>query len=373
METVEAVVVGGGVIGLACARALAQAGRETLLLEAGVRLGGETSSRNSEVIHAGLYYPPGSLKARLCVSGRQALYAYCRTHDVPARQCGKLIVAADDNDMPALEGIAARAQANGVDDLVTLNADAAKAMEPALACHAALFSPATGIIDSHRLMLAYEGDVEDAGGMIALRTPVLEGQVLADGIRLSVGGDAPMTLKTPLLVNSAGLGAQALAGRIDGLARNDVPPLFYGKGNYFTLTGRAPFSHLIYPVPFKAGLGVHLCFDLAGRARFGPDIEWVEGPDYDVDPARAAAFYDSVRRYWPDLPDDSLQPDYAGIRPKVKKPGGQGEDFVIQGPECHGQPGYIGLYGMESPGLTASLTIADYVCALAGITTTAAY
>ena len=360
----DAVVVGAGVVGLAAARALAMAGREVVIVEAATAIGTETSSRNSEVIHAGIYYPTGSLKAKLCTEGRRALYAYCAARGVPHRRCGKLIVAADDTEVGYLEKITRQAHSNGVDDLTLLGGAAVRAREPALAGQAAILSPSTGIIDSHALMMSYLDDAESAGAMLALATPVIRGEVGGSGILLDLGGAEPTRLRTRTLVNAAGLSAWAVSGRIEGVDPATVPPRHLCKGSYFGLATCAPFTHLVYPVPSQAGLGTHLTLDMAGRARFGPDVEWVETVDYAVEPARADQFYDAIRRYWPDLPDGALQPDYAGVRPKVVGPGQAGGDFVIQSPDQTGAPGYVALYGIESPGLTASLAIADRVLSL---------
>ncbi len=360
-ESVEAVVVGAGVVGLAIARALAQAGRETLILEAADHIGSEISSRNSEVIHAGIYYPAGSLKARLCVAGRDMLYDYCRDHGVEHRRLGKLIVASREDQLPALAALRGKAAANGVDDLAWLDAPAVHALEPDLRAVAALMSPSTGIIDSHGLMLSYQGDAETAGAMLALRSPLLGARLGNDGFRLEVGGDAPMALNCRYLVNAAGLEAQAVARALQGFDPALVPARHLAKGNYFVLGPRAPFRHLIYPMPEAAGLGVHLTLDLAGRARFGPDVEWIEDLDYRVDPRRGEGFYAAIRSYWPGLPDGALEPGYAGIRPKLQGPGGPPEDFVIQGPAQHGVQQLVNLFGIESPGLTASLAIAELV------------
>ncbi|MCZ4328712.1 NAD(P)/FAD-dependent oxidoreductase [Castellaniella denitrificans] len=362
-DRVDCVVIGAGVVGLAVARACALAGLETLALEAESAIGTATSARNSEVIHAGLYYPRGSLKARLCVQGRQALYDYCASHGVAHQRRGKLIVATRDEQIGALERIGAAAAANGVHDLRRLDAAQARAREPALRCVAALESPSTGIIDSHGLMLALLGDLESAGGLVAVRSPVLSGRILADGILLRVGGDEPMELIARRVVNCAGLHAQAVAAALDGLPPDSIPAGRYAKGNYYALSGKAPFSRLIYPVPEPGGLGVHLTLDLGGQARFGPDVEWIDAIDYTVDPARADGFYAAIRRYWPDLRDGALRPDYAGIRPKLAVPAGQDADFLIQDARTHGVPGLVNLYGIESPGLTACLAIADEVTA----------
>jgi L-2-hydroxyglutarate oxidase LhgO len=358
---VECVVVGAGIVGLAVARALALAGHEVLVLERERWIGSETSSRNSEVIHAGLYYPQGSLKAVLCLEGRRALYEYCGEHGVPHKRIGKLLVACREADLPSIERVWARAQANGVDDLEWLGGNQARALEPDLACIKAFLSPSTGIIDSHALMLAYEGDAEAAGAVVAHRAPVLRGRVEERGFLLEVGGEEPMTLRASLLVNSAGLYAPALARAIAGIPSPTIPPAYFCRGVYFSLTGRSPFRHLIYPAPETAGLGVHLTLDMAGQARFGPDTEWIDSVDYNVDSRRGERFYAAIRTYWPGLPDGALQPGYAGIRPKISGPKEPAADFVIQGPGAHGIPGLVNLYGIESPGLTASLAIAERV------------
>ena len=359
MDEVEAVVVGAGVIGLAVARALALAGHEVIVLERAYTIGFETSSRNSEVIHGGLYYPAGSLKALGCVEGRERLYAYCHDHGVPHAQLGKLIVATSEEEIPGVEKIEAAARANGVINLEWLSASEAQRMEPALNCVAALLSPSTGIIDSHALMLAYQGDAEAAGGFVAFRAPVLSGRVMNDGFELSIGGDEPTTIRCRWLINTAGLYAPALARGIEGVPPESVPPAYFCRGVYFTLTGKSPFTRLIYPVPVPGGLGVHITLDLAGQARFGPDVEWIPEVDYAVDPRRGDAFYAAVRRYWPGLRDGGLQPGYAGIRPKISGPNEPAADFVVQGPEDHSVPGLVNMYGIESPGLTASLPLAD--------------
>jgi L-2-hydroxyglutarate oxidase LhgO len=366
-DRVEAVVIGAGVVGLAVARRLALSGREVVVLEAAETIGTETSSRNSEVIHAGIYYPKDSLKALFCVAGKKALYDYCPSHGVEHRRCGKFIVATSDDQMPELERLKAAAAANGVNDLEWRTPDDVRALEPAVFCVGALWSPSTGIVDSHGLMLAYQGDAEDAGAAIAFLSPVTGGRVEDDGIRLDVGGEAPMSIRADIVVNSAGLHAQKVAASILGIPSNAIPPCYYAKGNYYSLLGRPPFRHPIYPVPEKAGLGVHVTVDLGGQVRFGPDVEWIETLDYDVDPARAEAFYDAVRRYYPGLADGAIQPGYAGIRPKIQAPGEPALDFMVQGPEGHGVSGLVNLFGIESPGLTASLAIADRVAELLGI------
>jgi L-2-hydroxyglutarate oxidase LhgO len=364
MDEIECVVIGAGVVGLAVARALANAGREVLVIEAEDAIGTQTSSRNSEVIHAGIYYPAGSLMARFCVAGKQALYEYCAERGVPHERCGKLIVAADAAEREKLASIVARAAANGVDDLVELSEAEALALEPALRCAGALLSPSTGIIDSHAYMLALQGDLEAAGGMVVVSSPLLGATPDGDGFVLSIGGAEPMQLRTRLLVNSAGLEAPAVARTIAGLDPAHVPTAFYAKGNYFTLTGRSPFSRLIYPVPVPGGLGTHLTLDLGGQARFGPDVEWIDAIDYDVDTTRLPLFVDAVRRYWPEVAIDRLQPGYSGIRPKIVPKGAPGQDFVVQDASVHGIAGLINLFGIESPGLTASLALADHVAEL---------
>ena len=361
MDEIECVVIGAGVVGLATARALALAGHGVLVLERSYTIGFETSSRNSEVIHGGLYYPAGSLKARCCVAGRAHLYPYCREHGVPHAQIGKLIVAGQEGEIAGIERIANAACANGVDDLQWLTATQAQRLEPALRCVAALLSPSTGIIDSHALMLAFQGEAEAAGAMVVLRTPVLSGRVRADGFELAVGGEEPTAIRCRCLVNSAGLYAPALARAIDGVPRETIPPAYFCRGVYFALAGRAPFRRLVYPVPAPGGLGVHLTLDLTGQARFGPDVEWISEVDYTVDPGRAETFYAAIRAYWPELRSGALQPGYAGIRPKITGPAEPHVDFVVQGPEIHGVPGLVNLYGIESPGLTASMPLAEQV------------
>ena len=360
MDTLDTAVIGAGVIGLAVARRLSAAGREVVVLESEDAFGTVTSSRSSEVIHAGLYYPENSLRARLCVAGKQALYRYCAERGVGHARAGKLLVAADDEDMQALEGVRDRAAANGIDDLRQLDGAQTRALEPALHCRAALFSPSSGIVDSHGLMLALLGDAEAKGAALALKSPVAGGEARAGGVVLEVGGANPTRILARAVVNCAGLGAQGLAHSIRGANPEAIPKLYYGKGSYFTLTGRTPFRHLIYPMPRPSGwLGVHVTLDLAGRARFGPDLEWIERPDYNVDPTRAEPFYSAIRRYWPELPDGALQPGYAGIRPKLAGAGVPERDFAILGPAETGVPGLFNLFGIDSPGLTACLAIAD--------------
>jgi len=364
MERIDCVVIGAGVIGLAVARRLAAAGREVLILEAEDAFGTGISARNSEVIHAGIYYKAGSLKARLCVAGRRLLYAYCLERGIAHRRCGKLIVATDEEQNAELSRIAANALVNGVGDLKLLSALEAQALEPELSCTAALHSPSTGIIDSHALMLSLLGDAEGSGAVLALKSPVLAGECIADGIVLAVGGAEPMAVHAGLVINCAGLGAQGAALKLRGLPTASIPPLHYAKGNYYSLAGPAPFSRLIYPVPQAAGLGVHLTLDLGGQARFGPDVEWIDAIDYSVDPSRAHAFYAEIRRYWPALTDGALAPAYAGIRPKPHAPNEPPCDFIVSGPLEHGVPGLVNLYGIESPGLTSCLAIAEHIAGL---------
>ena len=365
MDQVGALVIGAGVVGLAVARALARAGHDTVVAEAGTAIGQGVSSRNSEVIHGGLYYPTGSLKARLCVRGKELLYDFAASHGVNHRRCGKLVVATDPSEVPALEALAARARANGV-EVQFLDGRQAHAMEPALVCHAALWSPSTGIVDSHGLMLALQGDLEDHGGMVALASPVqsvrLGVQGLPHCVRLASGDE----LLAPIVINAASLQACALALRFEGLDPVHVPRPRLAKGSYFSLAAPAPFSRLVYPAPADAWLGVHLTLDLAGQARFGPDLQWLDSDDpqdidYQVDPRRADAFYAEVRRYWPALPDGALVPAYSGVRPKIHGPDEPAPDFRIDGPQRHGIDGLVNLLGIESPGLTSALAIAEYV------------
>ncbi len=370
MDQVGAIVIGAGAVGLAVARALAQSGRETIVLEAQTAIGQGVSSRNSEVIHAGLYYAPGSLKARLCVRGKALLYAMCASHGVSHRNCGKLVVANSDGETSALRSLQDRAIANGV-PVHWLDAEQARALEPDLQCVAALLSPSTGIVDSHGFMLALQGDLEAAGGVVALGSAV-------DGARLGQGDQPHVVqmadgteLAAPVLVNSASLHACALARRFDGLEPRFVPREYFAKGSYYALTGKAPFSRLVYPAPADAWLGVHLTLDLGGQARFGPDLEWLdvsrpEEIDYTVDPQRADSFYAEVRRYWPQLPDRALHPSYSGVRPKIYGPGQAAPDFRVDGPSHHGVGGLINLFGIESPGLTSALAIAEHVGELLG-------
>ena len=364
MDRIQTIVIGAGVVGLAVARQLALEGQEVLLLESADAFGTGTSSRNSEVIHAGIYYPAGSLKAKLCVKGRQLLYTYCHERHIPHKQCGKLIVATAPSQVVQLASIQAKADANGVlgsDQLRLLSAAQAKAMEPELRCGAALWSPGTGIIDSHALMLSYLGDFENAGGLLALNSHFLSAQTLqSDGktqfVVRTVDGTEILAEK---VINSTGLDAPLIARQFNGLSLDLLPKAYYAKGNYFSLMGRSPFSRLIYPVPESAGLGVHLTLDMAGQAKFGPDVEWVDSPhDLSVDASRGDAFYAEVRKYWPHLKDGALVPSYAGIRPKINSPHETAADFCIMGPASHGVSGLVHLLGIESPGLTSSLAIA---------------
>ena len=357
----DAVVVGGGVVGLAVARALSACGREVTLLEAETRLGTHVSSRNSEVIHAGIYYPPESLKAQLCVRGKQQLYDFCEREGVPHRRLGKLIVATRDEELPALEAILDNARRSGVGDLVQLDSDEAREREPAVHAVAALFSPSTGIVDSHALMGALRRTAEAAGAQTVVGSPVLSGRVLENGFELRVGGEEPSLLRCRTLVNSAGLFAQQVARSLEGVPGSSIPERHLAKGHYFTFSGRSPFRHLVYPVPVPGGLGVHVTLDLAGQARFGPDVWWIDELDYRFDEGRAVEFYAAIRRYFPGLADGALSAGYTGIRPKLSPAGAPPADFLVQGPSEHGVPSLVNLYGIESPGLTSSLALADLV------------
>lgn len=363
-ERVECAVIGAGIVGLAIARALAMQGREVVVLEAETAFGTHTSARNSEVIHAGIYYATNSLKARLCVAGKQLLYRYCEEHAVAHRRIGKIIVASDETQIPGLEKYQAQARTNGVTDLTWLDAGELRELEPDVRSVAGVLSPSTGIIDSHGLMLAYLGDAEQHGASLALQSPVLGGAIESDGIRLDIGGAEPVSLKCRMVVNSAGLNAQAVAGSIAGVPRQTIPPSFYAIGHYYTLVGKAPFRRLIYPVARQDWLGVHVTIDLAGQVKFGPDFSWIERVDYRFDENRSAAFYEAIRFYYPGLRDGTLQPGYTGIRPRITGPGEPAQDFVIQGREVHGIAGLVNLYGIESPGLTSSLAIANHVAAM---------
>ncbi len=363
----QVLVIGAGVVGLAIARAAALAGHEVIVAEATGGIGNGVSSRNSEVIHAGMYYPTGSLRARHCVRGRRMLYEFCASHGVPHKKVGKLIVAVDEKQTAKIEGIARQGEINGVEGLEFLGGNAARAMEPALYCVAALLSNETGIIDSHGFMLALEGDLEDRGGMIAFNTPVEGLRAAAQGWEVRFGGAEAGTLMVDAVVNSAGLGAQKLARATEGYPEARVPRLVLAKGNYFGFQGRPAFSHLIYPAPVEGGLGTHVTLDMAGRMRFGPDVEWLESESYTVDPKRAESFYASVRTYFPGLPDNSLVPDYCGIRPKLTGKGEPAADFLIDGPADHGLPRLVNLFGIESPGLTSALSIAEEVGGAVGV------
>lgn len=355
----QVLVVGAGVIGLAVARAAALAGHDVIVAEAQDGIGSGVSSRNSEVIHAGMYYPSGSRRARHCVRGNRMLYEYCASHGVPHRKCGKFIVATNDAERTKLEGILKQGRANGVPGLEPIGGNSARALEPELVCVSALHSPETGIIDSHSYMLALQGDLEDRGGVIAFATPVERMERQGSGWRVHFGGAEPGTLDVDAVVNSAGLGAQKLARSMDGYPQERVPRLVLAKGNYFGYAGKPAFTRLIYPTPVDGGLGVHVTLDMAGRMRFGPDVEWIDREFYEVNASRAESFYERIRTYWPGLPDNSLVPDYSGIRPKLTGPGEAAADFMIEGPEHHGVPGLVQLFGIESPGLTSSLAIAD--------------
>jgi L-2-hydroxyglutarate oxidase LhgO len=367
IDCVDAVVIGAGVVGLAVARALALcpkfADKELLVLEAANAIGTGTSSRNSEVIHAGIYYPAGSLKAQLCVEGKAMLYDYCEDRGIGFKRCGKLIVATNHAQVAQLQGIIAKAAANGVNDLVLLTREQARALEPQLECVAAVHSPSTGIIDSHALMLSLQGDFENAGGLTVINSAVAGVFIASDAIKIVMQDGTEIHTKT--LINAAGLSAPLIARSMQGLDAKFVPQAYYAKGNYFTLSGKSPFSRLIYPVPEVAGLGVHLTLDLGGQAKFGPDVEWVESADdLLVNPARGDAFYAEVRKYWPQLQDNALQTGYAGMRPKINAPTEAAADFMIQGPQDHGIAGLVNLFGIESPGLTSSMAIGQRVAAI---------
>ena len=358
---IDCAIAGAGAIGLAIARELAQAGREVIVLEAEEAFGRGVSSRSSEVIHAGMYYTPGTLRAKLCVEGKWLLYDFLKKHDVAHNNCGKLIVAHDDADIPTLEKIMKTGAINGVDDMTMLSGNQARRLEPELGGVAAILSPSTGMMDSHGLMLALLGEAENASATLVTNSPVMGGRVGGNQIEIDVGGTDPMTLGCNLFINSTSLNAPSVAASLEGLDKKHVPKAYYGKGSYFSMAGKAPFSHLIYPCPTVGGLGAHLTIDVAGQSRFGPDVEWVDKPDYVVDPKRAEDFYALVRRYWPGLPNGVLQPAYAGVRPKIVPPETATQDFRIDGPDAHGIPGLINLFGMESPGLTSSLAIGRYV------------
>jgi L-2-hydroxyglutarate oxidase LhgO len=358
---VETVVIGAGVIGLAVARALALASREVVVLEAAAQFGTGTSSRNSEVIHSGIYYKPGSLKARLCVAGRERLYAYCRERGIPHRQIGKLIIATQESEVRILREYRELALANGVGTLEWLAPEEVSDLEPVVRCVRALHAPLTGILDSHALMLALLGDLELAGGQVVFRSPVLRAAVVSRGFALRVGGDQEATLGCRVLVNCAGLTAPTFARTIAGLAPDHIPQERFAKGHYYSLTGKSPFRHLVYPVAESAGLGIHVTLDLGGRAKFGPDVQWIDTINYTFDDSRRGRFCEAIQRYYPELDASRLQPDYTGIRPKICGPGEPAADFRIDGPEVHGVPGLMNLMGIESPGLTAALAIAEHV------------
>ncbi|MBN9015829.1 MAG: NAD(P)/FAD-dependent oxidoreductase [Rhizobiales bacterium] len=366
MSDFDCVIAGAGVVGLAIAKALAERGHAVLVVEKEEHVGTGISARNSEVIHAGLYYPPGSLKARFCIEGRDLLYDYCAARGVPHRRVGKLLVAVEAAQAGRLDAIRDNAQSSGVDDLVPLTQAEALALEPELHCVAALLSPSTGIVDVHSLMLALQGDAEAGGAVMALRTSVERVATRRDGVTVTTrGADGEgFDLEAGFFINAVGLDAPALARRIDDLPAERVPPAYLARGHYFTLSGRSPFSRLVYPMPVEGGLGIHLTLDLAGSARFGPDVEWIDTVDYSVDPARGALFAAEIRRYWPALDEASLQPGYAGIRPKISGPGEAAADFRIEGPADHGAGPIVNLFGIESPGLTASLAIAQHVADL---------
>jgi L-2-hydroxyglutarate oxidase LhgO len=360
-SAMQVLVIGAGVIGLAIARTAALAGHDVTVAETTGGIANGVSSRNSEVIHGGLYYPTDTLRAVHCVRGRRMLYAFCASHGVPHRKCGKLVVATNDAELAKVGTILAQAQANGVEGVEMIGGNAARAMEAELSCVGALWSPETGIIDSHDYMRALWGELEDRGGMIAFETPVERMSYKAPHWHVQFGGRDAGAVDFDAVVNAAGLGAQALARRIEGYPSAQVPRLVLGKGNYFGFAGRPVFSRLIYPTPIDGGLGVHVTLDLAGRMRFGPDVEWISEENYAVDPRRAESFYARIRTYWPGLPDDSLVPDYAGIRPKLRGPGEGQADFMIAGPADHGLPRLVNLFGIESPGLTSSLSLAEEV------------
>ena len=369
MEQVDCVVIGAGVVGLAVAREMALQGHETILLEREGSFGTISSARNSEVIHAGIYYPKDSLKAKLCVEGNRLLYEYCRSHQVATQRYGKLIVA-DESQINDLQALLYKAQNNNVPEIKLISGDEAKQLEPKLKCSAAILSASTGIVDSHGYMLSLLGGFEDAGGMIAYHAPLVSakpiGQAAEGGFELEIGGPDGMKLQTKLLINCAGMSAPAVAQKIEGLSNDQIPKAYFAKGNYFSLSGKSPFTHLIYPIPEPGGLGVHLTLDMAGQAKFGPDVEWLdidaeEQIDYTVNPKRGEGFYEAVRRYWPELKDNSLQPDYSGVRAKIVAPNSPAGDFCFNCPQDHGLEGLYNLYGFESPGLTSSIAIARYL------------
>ncbi|MDP3656869.1 MAG: NAD(P)/FAD-dependent oxidoreductase [Brevundimonas sp.] len=358
----DATVVGAGAVGLACGRALAKRGLSVLVLEREPHIGQGVSSRNSEVIHGGLYYPTGSLKARFCVEGRRLLYAFLESRKVDFRKCGKLVVATDEAEVERIEAVFKQATVNGVEGLEHLTGDQARALEPGLNAHAAILSPESGVFDSHGYMLALQGEIEAAGGSVVVSTPFERAEPLpGGGFAITAGGEGGATLTTRLLVTAPGLAAQAVASRIDGYPADRIPVGHFGKGVYFRLTGKAPFERLIYPPPIPGALGTHYRRDLGGQAVFGPDLVWVETEDYSVDAAKAAEFEGYVRRFWPGLPEGALTPDYAGIRPKLHGAGEPQPDFQLHGREVHGLDGLVALFGIESPGLTSSLAIGEAV------------
>ena len=370
MDRVDCVVIGAGVIGLAVAREMALQGRETILLERESSFGTISSARNSEVIHAGIYYPKESLKAKLCVEGNHMLYEYCRTHHVATQPYGKLIVASDDSQLDDLQAILYKAQQNNVPEIKIITGEQAKSMEPELQCSAAVLSASTGIVDSHGFMLSLLGGFEDAGGMIAYQSPLISAKPIGSkaqgGFELEIGGADGMKIQTKLLINCAGMSAPAIARKVQSLSEEQIPKAYFAKGNYFSLSGKSPFSHLIYPIPEPGGLGVHLTLDMGGQAKFGPDVEWLEIDeenqiDYTVNPKRGDGFYAAVRKYWPGLKDNALQPDYSGVRAKIVPPNTPAGDFCFNTPKDHGLEGLFNLYGFESPGLTSSLAIAKYL------------
>lgn len=365
-EKVDCVVIGAGVVGLAIARRMALAGREVVMLEAEEAFGTHTSARNSEVIHAGIYYASGSMKARLCVPGKKALYRYCAEHDVKHRNIGKVVVACEEAQVPAMHKYMDQARANGVNDLRLLSRQELAEMEPNVRTAAGFFSPSTGVIDSHGLMLAYLGDAEEHGASLALASPVLSGRAGVDGIVLNVGGTEAMSIECRTVINAAGLKAPDVARSIAGIPAQTIPPTYYAIGHYYTLTGKSPFNHLVYPVTRADWLGVHVTIDLGGQVKFGPDFSWIDSIDYRFDESREDSFYEAIRRYYPGLQDGTLQPGYTGIRPRITGPGEPVQDFTFSGPRDHGIPELVNLFGIESPGLTSSLAIADHVAGMLG-------
>ncbi len=366
MEHVDCILVGAGVVGLACARGLALAGREVIVLEANGAIGMETSSRNSEVIHSGIYYPQNSLKARTCVRGRDLLYEFCEQRVIGHRKLGKLIVATTVEELGELSVLLRRGKSNGVTDLELYTAKQVNNIEPEINCLGALWSPSTGIIDSHEFMLALHGDLENHGGMVVFNSPVLGGVVEKKKVVVHVGGEAPMEISCNLFVNAAGLSAQNICHSLAGFPKGHIPKQWLARGVYFSLSGKSPFKHLIYPAPEPGGLGVHATLDMGGYCRFGPDVEWIESINYEVEPNRADVFYKKIRKYWPSLKDGQLQPDYAGIRPKIAGPNFPTGDFILQGPSTHEAGPIVNLFGIESPGLTAALALAEDVVTLGG-------